>query len=215
MLKQFVTMLRLAEYLPWNSSFMLWDEFESFIFFLLLSQHSRRTREETLATQASTTVFCKLELHVLRLRKEKETGTPHLFVASLLGTLHGFFLFLVTVPEVFAKANPAEFPFLFLKWQMHYSIKYDSKWILLGSISQIQKYDYSGLWTLSLEQNLWCTSSNFVFQIRIGVTVKRLWHCVSFIILRIEFAFLNFDTLYFLELFGCFILVIFQVGFKI
>lgn len=31
-----------------------------------------------------------------------------------------------------------------------------------------------------------------------GVTVKRLWHCVSFIILRIEFAFLNFDTLYFL-----------------
>ena len=114
-------------------------------FFLPLSQHSRRIREETLATQASTTVFCNLELHVLRLRKEKETGTPQLFVASLLGALHGFFLFLVTVPEVFAKANPAEFPFLFLKWQMHYSIKYDSKWILLGSISQIQKYDYSGL----------------------------------------------------------------------
>ena len=148
-------------------------------FFLLLSQHSRRTREETLATQASTTVFCKLELHVLRLRKEKETGTPHLFVASLLGTLHGFFLFLVTVPEVFAKANPAEFPVLFLKWQMHYSIKYDSKWILLGSISQIQKYDYSGLWTLSLEQNLWCTSSNFVFQIRVMVWPWNVFGIVS------------------------------------
>ena len=189
----------------------------SFIFFLLLSQHSRRTREETLATQASTTVFCKLELHVLRLRKEKETGTPHLFVASLLGTLHGFFLFLVTVPEVFAKANPAEFPFLFLKWQMHYSIKYKSEWILLGSISNTD----SKVRLLGTVNPVTRTEPlMYILKFRIsnksyGVTVKRLWHCFCFIILRIEFAFLNFDTLYFLELFGYFILVIFQVGFKI
>ena len=169
------------------------------------------------ATQASTTEFCKLELHVLRLRKEKETGTPHLFVASLLGTLHGFFLFLVTVPEVFAKANPAEFPFLFLKWQMHYSIKYDSKWILLGSISNTD----SKVRLLGTVNPVTRTEPlMYILKFRIsntsyGVTVKRLWHCFSFIILRIEFAFLNFDTLYFLELFGYFILVIFQVGFKI
>ena len=84
--------------------------------------------------------------------------------------------------------------------------------------TQIQKYHYSELWTLLLRQNPSCTLKFRISNKSYGVTVECL--CLValyffFIILRIEFALYNFDILHFLKFDWYFMLMKFQLGFKI